>query len=67
MQTMFTEVLSKFEWLRFMDHLFSNDTAFLSFFVAAYNVFFQKTLRSTQSLADVEVPFNSHHNGMCHA
>ena len=62
-ETLFSEVLTKEEWLRVWDHIFSNHPSFLLFLVAAYLICSRKVLMQCTAKEDVE--YFVHHRNAC--
>lgn len=62
-ETLFSEVLTKEEWLRIWDHIFSNHPSFLLFLVAAYLICSRKVLMQCTAKEDFE--YFVHHRNAC--
>ena len=60
MQTLFSEVFSKNEWLRLFDHIFTNPPGFFYHLVAAYSICCKSALMRTIELQDFKVDFLFH-------
>eukprot|EP00697_Spironema_sp_BW2_P003515 gnl/Spiro4/14668_TR7904_c0_g1_i1.p1 gnl/Spiro4/14668_TR7904_c0_g1~~gnl/Spiro4/14668_TR7904_c0_g1_i1.p1 ORF type:complete len:1065 (+),score=303.07 gnl/Spiro4/14668_TR7904_c0_g1_i1:53-3196(+) len=54
LRTLFSEVLTRTEWLKAMDHVFSNEPGFLLHLVAAYLGAFSPLLCACRSFEDIE-------------
>eukprot|EP00698_Gefionella_okellyi_P005649 TRINITY_DN15121_c0_g1_i1.p1 TRINITY_DN15121_c0_g1~~TRINITY_DN15121_c0_g1_i1.p1 ORF type:complete len:1344 (+),score=328.15 TRINITY_DN15121_c0_g1_i1:78-4109(+) len=52
LQTLFSEMLTKFDWLRLFDHILSNDTSFMVYAATALVIYFRKRLLTVQSVDD---------------
>ena len=57
MQTLFSEVLTKDDWLKLWDNIFSNHPSFPIFFIVAYLIANRQTLLSTNDIDDFKVRF----------
>ncbi|XP_055604947.1 TBC1 domain family member 31 [Uranotaenia lowii] len=57
MQTAFAENFDANQWVRVWDHVLSNETYFMVFFIAAYNAAHRSTIMSCASANDVETFF----------
>jgi hypothetical protein len=55
MQSLFSEVFTKPEWLILWDHLFMNSPKFMYFIVVAYLKFFRSALLPVQKERDLKV------------
>jgi hypothetical protein len=62
-ETLFSEVLTKEEWLRVWDHIFSNHPSFLLLLVAAYLICSRKVLMQCTAKEDFEVSYAFIGNG----
>jgi len=63
MQTLFSEVFSKNEWLRLFDHIFTNPPGFFYHLVAAYSMCCKSALLRTLELQDFKY-FYHHRNAL---
>ena len=63
LSSLFTDVLTRGEWLKLMDHVFSGSSDFLVYFTAAYFGAFGNALVRVTSRADLEF-FLSHQNAV---
>ncbi|XP_065676160.1 TBC1 domain family member 31-like [Hydra vulgaris] len=61
--TLFSEIMTKDEWLVVWDNLFSNHPAFMLYFAVAYLIQSRQSLFSTKLKEDVEFYFH-HHNAV---
>lgn len=64
LQTLLSEVLTKDEWLRAWDNIFSNHPSFLLFVVVAYVIVSRKALLQCTRKEDFEVRISSLFNGL---
>ncbi|XP_028392859.1 TBC1 domain family member 31-like [Dendronephthya gigantea] len=62
-ETLFSEVLTKEEWLRIWDHIFSNHPSFLLFLVTSYLICSRKVLLQCTAKEDFE--YFVHHRNAC--
>lgn len=62
-ETLFSEVLTKEEWLRTWDHIFTNHPSFLLFLVVAYLICSRKVLMQCTMKEDFE--YFVHHRNAC--
>ena len=58
MQTLFSEVLTKDDWLELWDNIFSNHPCFPIFFIVAYLIANRQTLLSADNIDDFKVIFH---------
>lgn len=63
LQTLLSEVLTKDEWLRAWDNIFSNHPSFLLFVVVAYVIVSRKALLQCTRKEDFEVRISSLFDG----
>ncbi|KAL0279365.1 UNVERIFIED_CONTAM: hypothetical protein PYX00_000942 [Menopon gallinae] len=54
MQTAFSEVLNKKEWLRLWDHILSNEPSFIFMAIVAYNVICRKGIKNCETSQNIE-------------
>ncbi|KAJ9580105.1 hypothetical protein L9F63_004247, partial [Diploptera punctata] len=59
LETAFSEVLSRSEWLCLWDHILSNEPAFLLMAVVAYNIICRKAIMSCRTYPDFEYFFHN--------
>lgn len=59
LQTLFTEVFTRAEWLKFFDHVFSNKPMFLTYAVIAYCITCRGVLLRTESGDDIKFFFHN--------
>ena len=57
MQSLFSELYSKQDWLKLWDHLVTNQPSFMYFVVIAYLIRFRRPLLETHRLGDLEYFF----------
>ena len=57
LQSLFSEVLSRYEWLKLWDHVLSNPPVFMECFVVAFLTYFRSTLLSAPSKEEVYLFF----------
>lgn len=55
MQTLFSEVVTKDEWLVVWDNIFSNHPSFMLYFIVAYLIQSRQALLSAKSKDDIKV------------
>ena len=54
LSTALTEVLSKADWLKLWDHVFSNSPPFLLFLLLSYFVYFRSQIMSAETMAQMD-------------
>lgn len=59
LETLFTEVFTRAEWLKFFDHVFSNKPMFLTYAVIAYCITCRGVLLRTESSDDLKYFFHN--------
>ncbi|PSN49391.1 TBC1 domain family member 31 [Blattella germanica] len=59
METAFSEVLSRSEWLCLWDHILSNEPAFFLMAVVSYNILCRRSIMSCQNRSDFEYFFHN--------
>ncbi|QDZ23816.1 hypothetical protein A3770_11p63340 [Chloropicon primus] len=57
LQSLFSEVLSRYEWLKLLDHVLSNPPLFLECFVVSFFSYFRATILSAPSKEEVYLFF----------
>ena len=54
LSTALTEVLSKADWLKLWDHVFSNSPPFFLFLVLSYFVYFRSQIMSAETMSQMD-------------